>query len=238
MLLRATRSRWDLLRCGIRGLELRMARPAGFPRLKSVADIGRESRGSPRRSCAGRTDAGWCSTGRPTVDFDNPDRSAIEDRDQCVASEGICSRVDPTTYCTCSSRINDGRPATAHRRTSKLVLIEWIVGRHADRRGPRRGFVSAVARRWRRGLTRIGSGVFRRVVRRARVVCALGGIIAPPERRRRRPRFRPADPVRRNGYASSTSDSTSRRVRPGQLLAGCSSAPTASCAPETSFRTR
>ncbi|OBF77692.1 hypothetical protein A9X06_23595 [Mycobacterium sp. 852002-51759_SCH5129042] len=36
----------------------------------------------------------------PTVDFDSPVRSAIDDRDQCVASDGACSKVISTTCCT------------------------------------------------------------------------------------------------------------------------------------------
>src|SRR5919206_3660604 len=39
---------------------------------------------------------------RPMVDLDNPLRSAIDLRDQCVASFGVCSRVATTTSSTWS----------------------------------------------------------------------------------------------------------------------------------------
>lgn len=47
---------------------------------------------------------------RPIVDFDNPERSAIDLRDQCVAFFGVCSNVAVTTSSTLSSRIEGGLP--------------------------------------------------------------------------------------------------------------------------------
>jgi hypothetical protein len=47
---------------------------------------------------------------RPTVDFDSPDRLAIDARDQCVASLGVSSSVATTTASTCSSVIVRGAP--------------------------------------------------------------------------------------------------------------------------------
>src|SRR4029453_15313880 len=47
---------------------------------------------------------------RPIVDFDNPDRSAINLRDQCVAFFGVSSRVATTTSSTWSRAIDGGRP--------------------------------------------------------------------------------------------------------------------------------
>ena len=47
---------------------------------------------------------------RPIVDLDSPARSAIEARDQCVASAGISSSVAVMTSSTLSSRIDGGRP--------------------------------------------------------------------------------------------------------------------------------
>ena len=47
---------------------------------------------------------------RPIVDFDNPDRSAIFARDQCVAFSGVDSNVATTTSSTCSAVILAGRP--------------------------------------------------------------------------------------------------------------------------------
>jgi hypothetical protein len=47
---------------------------------------------------------------RPTVDFDSPDRLAIDARDQCVASRGVSSSVATTTASTCSSVIVRGAP--------------------------------------------------------------------------------------------------------------------------------
>src|ERR1035441_4696059 len=47
---------------------------------------------------------------RPIVDLDRPVRSAIEARDQCVASCGISSSVAVMTSSTLSSRIDGGRP--------------------------------------------------------------------------------------------------------------------------------
>src|SRR6266496_2906280 len=38
---------------------------------------------------------------RPTVDFDSPERLAIDARDQCVASLGVSSKVATTTASTC-----------------------------------------------------------------------------------------------------------------------------------------
>src|SRR5512132_993910 len=47
---------------------------------------------------------------RPIVDLLNPDRSAIEFRDQWVASLGVSSSVATTTCSTCSTVIDGGRP--------------------------------------------------------------------------------------------------------------------------------
>jgi hypothetical protein len=47
---------------------------------------------------------------RPIVDLLNPDRLAIDARDQCVASLGVSSRVATTTASTCSSVIVRGTP--------------------------------------------------------------------------------------------------------------------------------
>ena len=47
---------------------------------------------------------------RPIVDLLSPLRSAIEARDQCVASGGISSSVAVMTSSTLSSRIDGGRP--------------------------------------------------------------------------------------------------------------------------------
>ena len=41
---------------------------------------------------------------RPIVDFDSPDRLAIDARDQCVAFFGVSSSVATTTASTCSTR--------------------------------------------------------------------------------------------------------------------------------------
>jgi hypothetical protein len=59
---------------------------------------------------------------RPIADLDSPDRSAIEARDQCVASGGISSSVAVRTSSTLSSKIDGGRPgrgsssSPSHRR--------------------------------------------------------------------------------------------------------------------------
>lgn len=42
---------------------------------------------------------------RPIVDFERPDRCAIEARDQCAALRGFSSNVAVTTSSTVSSRI-------------------------------------------------------------------------------------------------------------------------------------
>jgi len=47
---------------------------------------------------------------RPIVLFDSPDRSAILDRDQCVAFSGADSNVATSTSPTCSALILAGRP--------------------------------------------------------------------------------------------------------------------------------
>ena len=47
---------------------------------------------------------------RPIVDFDSPVRSAIFDRDQCVALLGVDSNVATTTSSTCSAVTVAGRP--------------------------------------------------------------------------------------------------------------------------------
>ena len=47
---------------------------------------------------------------RPIVDLLNPDRLAINARDQCVALSGTDSRVATTTSSTCSAVIDAGRP--------------------------------------------------------------------------------------------------------------------------------
>jgi hypothetical protein len=47
---------------------------------------------------------------RPIVDLDRPDFSAIDARDQCVASFGVSSSVAAITSSTLSSRIDGGRP--------------------------------------------------------------------------------------------------------------------------------
>src|SRR4051794_27501245 len=47
---------------------------------------------------------------RPIVDFDSPDFSAIDVRDQWVALRGVCSRVATTTSSTLSTAIDGGRP--------------------------------------------------------------------------------------------------------------------------------
>src|SRR5664279_1634640 len=47
---------------------------------------------------------------RPIVDLDNPDRAAIELRDQCVALAGLSSNVVTRTSSTLSKRIDGGRP--------------------------------------------------------------------------------------------------------------------------------
>jgi len=44
------------------------------------------------------------------LDFDSPERCAIEARDQCVAPGGDCSNVAVITSSTLSSRIEGGRP--------------------------------------------------------------------------------------------------------------------------------
>jgi hypothetical protein len=46
----------------------------------------------------------------PIVDFDNPDRVAIDVRDQCVASHGLDFNVATTTSSTRSGVTGDGRP--------------------------------------------------------------------------------------------------------------------------------
>jgi hypothetical protein len=60
---------------------------------------------------------------RPMLDRDNPARSAIFARDQCVAFAGVDSKVATTTSSTCSAVIDDGRPgrgssASPSRRAS------------------------------------------------------------------------------------------------------------------------
>ena len=47
---------------------------------------------------------------RPTVDFDNPDSSAIDARDQCAALGGCRFNVAATTCSICSSLIRRGAP--------------------------------------------------------------------------------------------------------------------------------
>jgi hypothetical protein len=47
---------------------------------------------------------------RPIVERDSPERAAILDRDQCVASFGVDSSVSTTTFSTCSTVIVRGRP--------------------------------------------------------------------------------------------------------------------------------
>src|SRR2546425_763988 len=47
---------------------------------------------------------------RPMVDFDRPDLSAIDLRDQCVALAGVSSNVDTSTSSTWSMVIDGGRP--------------------------------------------------------------------------------------------------------------------------------
>ena len=44
------------------------------------------------------------------LDFDSPVLFAIEARDQCVASAGVCSNVAVITSSTWSNRIDGGRP--------------------------------------------------------------------------------------------------------------------------------
>src|SRR5829696_1304598 len=53
---------------------------------------------------------------RPMLDRDNPVRSAIFARDQCVAFAGVDSTVATTTSSTCSAVIDDGRPAADHQQ--------------------------------------------------------------------------------------------------------------------------
>jgi hypothetical protein len=47
---------------------------------------------------------------RPIVVLDNPDRLAIDARDQCVAFFGVSSNVATTIASTCSTLIEGGRP--------------------------------------------------------------------------------------------------------------------------------
>ena len=47
---------------------------------------------------------------RPIVVLDNPERLAIDARDQCVAFIGVSSNVATTTCSTCSMLIEGGRP--------------------------------------------------------------------------------------------------------------------------------
>jgi hypothetical protein len=56
------------------------------------------------------------------VDFDNPDRSAIDARDQWVALRGVCSRVATTTSSTWSKAIDGGRPG---RCSSSRPSSRW-----------------------------------------------------------------------------------------------------------------
>jgi hypothetical protein len=70
---------------------------------------------------------------RPIVDFDNPDFCAMDLRDQCVASFGVCSNVATSTCSTWSMVIDRGRPAAAHRpnrpdvagRTGRRRWTNW-----------------------------------------------------------------------------------------------------------------
>ena len=47
---------------------------------------------------------------RPIVDSERPERSAIFDRDQCVAFSGVDSNVATSTSSTCLAVIVAGRP--------------------------------------------------------------------------------------------------------------------------------
>jgi hypothetical protein len=47
---------------------------------------------------------------RPMVDFDSPDRAAIDERDQCVALAGVASNVVTITSSICSSVMVRGAP--------------------------------------------------------------------------------------------------------------------------------
>ena len=60
---------------------------------------------------------------RPIVDGDSPLRSAIEARDQCVASSGISSSVAVMTSSTLSSRTDGGRPGrgSSHSPSSRCA---------------------------------------------------------------------------------------------------------------------
>ena len=72
---------------------------------------------------------------RPIVDLDRPARSAIEARDQRVASCGISSSVAVMTSSTLSSRIDGGRPgrgsssSPSHRRArNRLRHLLTVAG--------------------------------------------------------------------------------------------------------------
>src|SRR6266702_2414143 len=77
---------------------------------------------------------------RPTVDFDSPDRFAIDARDQWVASFGACSKVATTTSSTLSSLIFRGAPGRSSstrpssRRTTNRDRHLPTVGRDTPSR--------------------------------------------------------------------------------------------------------
>src|SRR5436190_20819026 len=60
---------------------------------------------------------------RPMVDFDNPDLSAMDARDQCVAFLGVDSSVDTSTSSTWSRVIDGGRPgrSSSTRPSNRLA---------------------------------------------------------------------------------------------------------------------
>ena len=78
---------------------------------------------------------------RPMLDFDSPDRFAIEARDQCVALAGDCSNVTVITSSTLSSKIDGGRPGrgsstspssrVATKRARHLFTVFGITPRSA-----------------------------------------------------------------------------------------------------------
>jgi hypothetical protein len=68
---------------------------------------------------------------RPTVERLNPERFAIEARDQCVASWGVCSSVATITCSTCSIVTDGGRPgrssSTSPSRRCFTNLVRHLV---------------------------------------------------------------------------------------------------------------
>jgi hypothetical protein len=75
-----------------------------------VVDLRREQRVARQLERAGPVGLEDAFQIRPIVDFDSPEREAIFDRDQWVASFGVSSRVATTTASACSTLITGGRP--------------------------------------------------------------------------------------------------------------------------------